>query len=209
MEPNKSEESGEMCLPDNHGEYVSKVGMLSFSVQGLSDAFMALETMIEVQPLSKEFTLQHKVMMPDHPGCPCPSAFLWNVGMVLHVLKSDPTLRDSEHIQVDRPGMAYLFFFDKQGCWGLKLDATHAMRAYMGEAFSEWISCSMHFAVDPLLLAEGWHHAMVASERHRQQSQAESTWPPASWTMTCRWWEVPPCHCKDLSSRRHGVWTSC
>ena len=48
MEPNKSEESGEMYLPDNQGEYVPEVGMLSFSVQGLSDALTALETMTEV-----------------------------------------------------------------------------------------------------------------------------------------------------------------
>ena len=42
-----------------------------------------------------------------HLCCP---AFLWNVGMVLHVLKSDPTLRDLEHVQVDGPRMAYLSF---------------------------------------------------------------------------------------------------
>ena len=40
--------------------------------------------------------------------------------MVLHVLKRDPTLRDLEHVQVYGPGMAYLFFYDKQGQKGLK-----------------------------------------------------------------------------------------
>ena len=58
MEPNKSEESGKMYSPDNQGEYVPKVGALSFSVQGLSDALTALETMTEVQPPSEEFALQ-------------------------------------------------------------------------------------------------------------------------------------------------------
>ena len=115
MEPNKSEELDEMYLPDNRGEYMPKVGMLSFSVQGLSDALTALETVTEVQPPPEEFALQLEVMMADHPGCPCPPVFLWNEGMVLHVLKSDPTLRDLKHVQVDGPGMAYLFFFDKQG----------------------------------------------------------------------------------------------
>ena len=70
-------------------------------------------------------------MMADHPGCVHPPAFLWNAGMVLHVLKSDPILRDLEHIQVDGPRMAYLFFFDKQGCRGLTLEATQAMRVHV------------------------------------------------------------------------------
>ena len=112
MDPNKSAELGEMYSFDDQGEYVPEVGMLSFYVQGLLDALMALETVTEVQPLPEEFALQLKVMMANCPGCQCPPAFSWNVGMVLHVLKSDPTLRDLEHIQVDRPGTAYLFFFN-------------------------------------------------------------------------------------------------
>ena len=39
--------------------------------------------------------------------------------MVMHILKSDPVLRELEHVQVDGPGTAYLFFYDKQGCQGL------------------------------------------------------------------------------------------
>ena len=112
-------------------------------------------------------------MMADCPGCPHPPTFSWNVGMVLHALKSDPTLRDLEHIQVDGPGIAYLFFFDKQGYQGLMLEAAQAMRVHMEEAFAEWISHSVHFAVNPIPLAEGWRHVMVASEWHRHQSQAE------------------------------------
>ena len=110
MEPNKSEESGEMYSLDHQGEYMPEVGMLSFLVQRLSDALTALETVTEVQFPSEKFALQFEVMMANHPGHPCPPTFLWNAGMVLHVLKSDPTLRDLEHIQVDRPRMAYLFF---------------------------------------------------------------------------------------------------
>ena len=48
MEPNKSEESGEMYSPNKQGEYVQEVGVPSFSVQGLSDALTALETVTEV-----------------------------------------------------------------------------------------------------------------------------------------------------------------
>ena len=36
-------------------------------------------------------------MMADHPGWSCPLAFSWNGGMVQHVLKSDPALRELEH----------------------------------------------------------------------------------------------------------------
>ena len=53
--------------------------------------------------------------MADCPGHPHPPVFSLNAGMVMHVLKSDPMLRDLKHIQVDGPRMAYLFFFYKQG----------------------------------------------------------------------------------------------
>ena len=89
--------------------------MPSFSVQGLSDALTVLETVTEVQLPSKEFALQLEVTMADHHGHLCPPTFSWNAGMILHVLKSDPTLRDHKHVQVDGPGTAYLFFYDKQG----------------------------------------------------------------------------------------------
>ena len=125
MEPNKGEESGEMYSPDEQGEYVPKAGAPSFSLQGLSDALTALDTKVTVvQPPSEEFALLLEVMMADCPGHSHPPAFSWNAGMAMHILKGDPTLRDLEHIQVDGPGMAYLFFFDKQGCRGLAFDAT-------------------------------------------------------------------------------------
>ena len=55
--------------------------------------------------------------------------------MVMHVLKNDPVLWELEHVQVDGPGMAYLFFYDKQGCQGLEQDAMDAVRIHMEEAF--------------------------------------------------------------------------
>ena len=87
MEPNKSEESGEMYSPDNQGEYAPEVGAPSFSIQGLLDSLTALETVTEVQPPSEEFALQLEVMMADFLGHPHPPAFSWNEGMVLHVLE--------------------------------------------------------------------------------------------------------------------------
>ena len=53
--------------------------------------------------------------MADRSSRPHPPAFSWNAGMVLHVLKSDPALRKLEHIQVDSPGLAYLFFYERHG----------------------------------------------------------------------------------------------
>ena len=44
---------------------------------------------------------------------------------------------------------------------------------HVAEAFSEWISGSAHFAIIPLLLVEGWHQAVAASERHWQRSRAD------------------------------------
>ena len=171
MEPTKSEELGRMYLPDDQGEYAPEVGAPSFSIQGLSDTLMALETMTEVQPPPEKFALQLEVMMANHRGCPCPPEFSWNMGMVLHVLKGDPTLRDLKHVQVEGSGMAYLFFFDKKGCQRLTLEAAHMMRTHVGKAFSEWISHSTHFNVNPMPLAEGLCHMMVASERWRQWSR--------------------------------------
>ena len=56
---------------------------------------------------------------------------------------------------------------------GPTLEATHAMRVHVGEVFSEWISHSAHFAVNPIPLAKGWHYAMAASDRNRQQSRVK------------------------------------
>ena len=77
-------------------------------------ATLDLEVTEGPQP-AEEYALLLEVMMADQPGCPQPPAFSWNSGMVLHVLKRDPTLRDLEHVQVDSLGTMYLFFYDKQG----------------------------------------------------------------------------------------------
>ena len=115
-------------------------------------------------PPSEEYALLLEVTMADCPGCLCPPVFSWNAGIVMHVLKCNPTLRDLEHIQVDSPGTAYLFFFDKQGRKGLTLDAAQTLMTHMGEALAEWISHSAHFTVILLPLAEGWLQAVAAPE---------------------------------------------
>ena len=173
MEPSRGEESGKLYLPNDQGEYVPEVGMHNFSVQGLSDALMALESKVTVVQLpTEDYALILEVTMTDCPRCPHPPAFSWNVGMVMHILKGDPILRDLEHVQVDGPGVAYLFF-NKQGHRGLKHDAAQALRTHVAEVFSEWISHSGHFAITPLPPAEGWHQAVATSERHWQRSRAE------------------------------------
>ena len=47
------------------------------------------------------------------------------------------------------------------------------MRAYVREAFSEWISHCAYFAINPVPLAEGWCCMMVASEMCRQWLRVE------------------------------------
>ena len=103
-------------------------------------------------------------MMADHPGRPRPPTFSWNAGMVMHILKGDPVLWELEHVQVDGPGTAYLFFYDKQGHWGLGQDAVHAVQTHVEEAFSEWISCSAHFNISLLSLMDVWWWLVAASD---------------------------------------------
>ena len=111
-----------MYLPDNQEEYVPEWGMHNFSIQGLSDALMALESEVTVvQPQSEEYALMLEVTMVDCPRCPCPPTFSWNVEMVMHVLKGDPTLRDLKHVQMDGPGTAYLYFFTSRATEDLSM----------------------------------------------------------------------------------------
>ena len=120
MELNR-EDSGDMYSPDDQGEYMPKMGVQNFSLQGLSDALMFLDseaTMVQL-PM-EEYALLLEVTMANQPRHPHLPTFSWNAGMVLHILKGDPMLRDLEHMQVDGPGTAYLFFYDKEGHRGLK-----------------------------------------------------------------------------------------
>ena len=158
MDHHKGEESSEMYSPDKQGEYGTAMAASSITVQGLSDALMALDPQVakvtEV-PLPKvEYILQLKVTMADWPGQPRPPPFSWNTGMVMHVLKGDPTLHSLEYVQVYGLGTAYLFFYNKQGRKGLVLEANHPLRAHVGDAFSEWIYRSAHFVVNPIPLEE-------------------------------------------------------
>ena len=135
MDSDRHKDSGEMYFPDNQGEYMLLDGALQFSVQGLSDALADVREGIN-ETTAEEYAMMLEVMMADHPGQPRPPTFSWNVGMVMHVLKSDPVLRELEHVQVECPGTAYLFFYDKQGHWGLGQDTTYVIRANVEEAFS-------------------------------------------------------------------------
>ena len=112
--------------------------------------------------------------MADHPGWPCPPAFSWNTGMVMHVLKSDPVLSELEHVQVDGLGTAYLLFYDKQGHRSLRQDTAHAIQTHVEEAFSEWISCSAHFTISLFPLMEVWQPAVAASDCQRLRGWAEN-----------------------------------
>ena len=119
MDPNRCKDSGEMYSPDDQGEYTSLAETLQFSLQGLSNALADVGE--ETGKISmEEYALLLEVTMADRPGRPCPPAFSWNVGMIMHIFKSDPVLWELGHVQVDGPGTAYLFFYDKQGCWGLE-----------------------------------------------------------------------------------------
>ena len=155
MDSNRCEDSGEMYSPDEQGEYTPLNGTPRFSMQGLSDALADVGEGI-TEPPAEECAMMLEVTMADRPGQLCPPAFSWNAGMVIHILKSDPVLRELEHVQVDGPETAYLFFYDRQGHRGLSQDTAYAIQAHVEEAFSEWISHSAHFAVSLLPLVEAW-----------------------------------------------------
>ena len=144
-----------MYSPDEQSEYVPLNGTPRLSMQGLSDAVADVGKGITKSP-AEEYAMMLEVMMADHPGWPCPPAFSWNAGMVMHILKNDPILRELEHVQVDGLGTAYLFFYDRQGCRGLSQDTANAIWAHVEEAFSEWILHSAHFAISLLPLVEAW-----------------------------------------------------
>ena len=152
-----------MYSPDDQGEYTSMDEALQFSMQGLSDVLADAGEGTEETP-AEEYAMMLEVMMADCPGQPCPPAFSWNAGMVMHILKSNMVLRELEHVQVDGPGTAYLFFYDKQGCRGLRQDTVHAIRTRMEEAFSEWILRSAHFTISLFPLMEAWRWAVAASD---------------------------------------------
>ena len=107
-------------------------------------------------------------MMVDRPGRPCLPAFSWNGGMVQCVLKSDPALRELEHIQVDSPGLAYLFFYDRHGHCSLMKEVALAICSHLADNFAEWIGRSAHFDAVCLLLEEGCQCTTAAQERCRQ-----------------------------------------
>ena len=163
MDPDRREDSGEMYSPDDQGEYTSLDETLQFLLQGLSDALADVGE--ETGKISvEEYALLLEVMMADCPGRPHPPAFSWNAGMVMYILKSDLVLQELEHVQVDGPGTTYLFFYDKQGHWGLEQGATDAIRTHIEEAFLEWISCSAHFSVSLLPLMEAWWRSIATSD---------------------------------------------
>ena len=69
-----------------------------------------------------------------------------------HALKNDPAMRDLKHVQVDGPGLAYLFFHDRHRYRSLSKDEALDMRSHIADAFVEWIGRSTHFNVVPLML---------------------------------------------------------
>ena len=173
MDPDRCEDSGEMYSPDDQGEYTPLDETLRFSLQGLSDALADVREETGKTSM-EEYTLMLEVTMTDRPGRPRPPAFSWNAGMVVHVFKGDPVLQELEHVQVDGPGTAYLFFYDKQGHRGLEQEATETIQTHMEEAFLEWISHSAHFNVSLLPLMEAWRWSVAASNHRRLRSRAET-----------------------------------
>ena len=116
MEREGEEESGEMLSPNESGEYTPHNDMAHFTVQGLRDALTAAESTVTEPPHSHR-RIHYSARSNDGGSAwkTVPTSLLRNGGMGLHVLKSDLALRELEHIQVDSPGLAYLFFYERHG----------------------------------------------------------------------------------------------
>ena len=212
MELNK-EDIDEMYSSDDQGEYMPESGMQKFSVWGLSDALTYLESEATVVQLAaEEYALLLEVTMADRPGHLHPPAFSWNAGMVLHILKGDPALRDLQHVQVDSPGITYLFFYDKQGHRGLKQDAAETLREHVAEAFS----LSGFLAL--LILSSSSSHwqrvgggpqlLQIGIAKGPEQSILTAlcpTWFLVSRTPHCCWWGVPHPVLHGWDKLRKGV----
>ena len=143
----------------------------------------------------EEYALMLEVTMADRPGQPHPPMFSWNTEMVVHVLKSNLVLQELKQVQVDGPGTAYLFFYDKQSHRGLEQEAADAIRTHVEEAFLEWISCSVLFNVSLLPLMEAWQQSITVSNCQRLRSRAENPThnaPVGAARLTHRanWWGV-------------------
>ena len=165
-------------MPNEQGEYTLVDGAQAFIVQGLTDMLSGLESEdTVVEPPKEELILQLEVMMVDHQGCLCPPAFSWNAGMVMHVLKNDPTLRHLEYVQIDNPCTDNLFFLDKQCHCGLSAKGVETLGAYLPGAFSKWISHSAHFVAITIPLTEGKHLASAATNRCRHRLRTDPQGP--------------------------------
>ena len=113
----------------------------------------------------------HHSIGSDYGGStwkPWPPAYSWNGGLVQHALKGNPALRDLEHVQVDSPGLTYLFFYDWHGYRSLSKEEAVTMHSHIADAFAKWIGRSAHFNVVPLLLEAGWQCTTAPQERCRQ-----------------------------------------
>ena len=98
--------------------------------------------------------------------------------MVLHVLKNDPALRELEHVQMDGPETAYLFFYDRNGHCGLIQKAMLKICSHLAEAFSEWIEWSAHYEVSLLSLNEGCRCADTTIDRRQICIQTQEPMGP-------------------------------
>ena len=172
-------------------------------MQGLSDALADVGEGVDETP-TEEYTMMLEVMMADRPGRLRPPTFSWNAGMVVHVLKSDPVLRELEHMQVDGLGWPTCSSMTSRAIRVLGQDTMYAIRAHVEKAFSEWISCSTHFSISLLPLMEAWQRAITASDCQRLRSRAKNFAPSipvenaGGSDPQNNWLEVCPSNLEDL-----------
>ena len=177
------EDAGEMYSPDDQGEYVLKVGMQNFSVQGLLDALTSLE---------------FEGPAPSRRICSAAGSHYGG-----STWESVPAciLLECWHGPSHPEGRSHTL--GSGACAGGQ--PRHCLSSFMTSRAAEdlsrmsprtskpmWQSRSANFVVILLPLAEGWCRAMAASDRWHQRSWVEHPDCPVPHMMSSKSDSMPP-----------------
>ena len=149
---------GKMYSPNESGEYTPCGDVPTFTVQGLRDTLIEAEVHCDrTTTLCRRI---HYSIGSDYGRLTSeavPTSLLVERRYgVTHALKSDPSMRDLEHVQVDGPGLAYLFLYYFHGYRAVfPKRKTLSLCSHIVEVFTKWIGRSACFDAVPLLLEVG------------------------------------------------------
>ena len=128
---------GRCTLPMNLESIRHVVTRQTFTVQGLWDALTEAESAVTELPTPMdEF---HHSIGSDYGRLTWEAATTsllmeWRHGVTCAERRS--SFEDLEHVQVDGPGLTYLFFYDQHGYHGLSKEEALTMCSHIADAFA-------------------------------------------------------------------------